>query len=215
MELKLMLKNERVWQFLDGLSDSMPTPGGGSASALSGAMGVALVSMVARLTIENDKYAPVRKEMKRILVQSEKLRASLIAAIDRDSEAYLAVMSAYRMPRETDREKKIRSAAIQKALKKATMVPFEVANKSMQALELAMEISTRGLASAISDVGVGALLAESAVKGAVFNVKINLMSIKDQSFVERINTDVSEILEIAAKLFKKTEANVNGRLTQE
>jgi len=209
-----MLKNERVWQFLDGLSDSSPTPGGGSAAALSAAMGAALISMVARLTIESDKYSDVKKEMKKLLVLSEKLRISFLESIDRDSEAYKYVIAAYRMPKNTESEKKARSFAIQKSLKKATLIPFDVANKSILVLELAETLSNKGFSNAITDVGVGALLAESAVKGAIYNVKINLNSIKDQKMVERISIDISEILEICAILIKKIEKNVNEKLSK-
>jgi formiminotetrahydrofolate cyclodeaminase len=209
-----MLKNERVWQFLDGLSDSTPTPGGGSASALSGAMGAALVSMVARLTIESDKYAAVRKEMKRILVASERMRISLMASIDLDSKAYEGVIAAYRMPKETDAQKKTRSKAIQKALKKATDIPFDVANKSLIVLELAVEMSEKGYESAISDIGVAALLADTAVKGAIYNVKINTGSLNDQELATKINEDVAELLDVTEKLSGKVWKKINEKLTK-
>lgn len=206
-----MLKNEKIWQFLDGLSDSTPTPGGGSAAAMAGAMGASLVSMVARLTITNEKYAHVRKDMKKILTSSERIRQNLVQLIDDDTDAYKHVMQAYRMPKD---DVKKRSAAIQKATRKATIIPFNVANLSLQVLELADAVSTKGMKNAVSDVGVGAALAHAAVHGAVYNVRINLKSIKDERFAKIMETDVSEILGIAAALSKKIDASVHQIITQ-
>ena len=112
--------------FLDELASATPAPGGGSVAALAGALGAALTSMVCNLTIGKKKYAGVEQEMKKILVESEKLRATFTALVDRDTEAFNKVMEAFGLPKETEPQKALRAAAIREATKEATLVPLEV-----------------------------------------------------------------------------------------
>src|ERR671925_443302 len=125
--LSSMSNNQTVQAFLDELASAAPTPGGGGAAALSGAMGAALVSMVCNLTIGKEKFAGVEAQMQEILSQSEALRTRLTGMIEEDVAAFDTVMAAYRLPKDNDEEKAARIAAIQQASKEATLVPLAAA----------------------------------------------------------------------------------------
>ncbi len=167
--------------FLDALAAETPTPGGGSASAFSAAAAAALVAMVARLTSGRKKYASVEPQMKDILEQAESLRVDLTAAVDQDAAAFDAVMSAFRLPKGTPEEQLARSEAIEKATFEAALVPLDVARKVVQVLKLAVDVVEQGNLNAISDGATAAAQARAALMGAGYNVRINLVSLKDQN----------------------------------
>ena len=186
--------------FLNNVASGEPTPGGGSVSALCGALSVALAEMVARITAGKTNDKTVEKKMSEIMETAEKLEKVFVEDIDRDSAAYAAVIKAYKMPKETDREKKERQNAIQDALKEAARVPLEVAEMGMRALNLAEILVKEGNQNAVTDAAVGALIARSAIVGALYNVKINLLSIKDATFRDRVKHEAERIeLEALAK----------------
>lgn len=172
-----MLKDKTIKELLDELASESPAPGGGSISALSGALAAGLVSMVCRLTIGKKKYAKVQKEIKEILEISEKLRKELTELVDKDTEAYNGVVKAYKSSRKPD---------IEKALKHATEVPLETAQKSKKVLELAKRVAKIGNKNALSDAKVAKLLAHAGIKGAILNIKINLPLIKDKRFRKKV-----------------------------
>jgi len=179
--------------FLDTVASGEPTPGGGSVSALCGALSAALAEMVARITAGKTNDELIRKKMAEILESVSKLKKLFAEDIDRDSAAYEAVMKAYKMPKETDREKKERQSAVQEALKEAARVPLEVAEMGIRVLGLAEILVKEGTQNAITDAAVGALLARSAIIGALYNVRINLLSIKDASFRDRVKHEAERI----------------------
>lgn len=179
--------------FLDTVASGEPTPGGGSVSALCGALSAALAEMVARITAGKTNDEEIRKKMAEILESVSKLKKLFAEDIDRDSAAYEAVMKAYKMPKETDREKKERQIAVQEALKEAARVPLEVAEMGIRVLGLAEILVKEGTQNAITDAAVGALLARSAIIGALYNVRINLLSIKDASFRDRVKHEAERI----------------------
>ena len=162
--------------FLDALAAGTPTPGGGSASAQAGAMAAGLISMVARLTVGKKKYAEVESDMGYILHQSETLRAELTKLVEADAAAFTQVMDAYKLPKDNEG----RPEAIQKATKKAIQVPLNVAGKSLQVMSLALQVAMTGNLNAISDAGVGLNLARTALTGGLYNVRINLETLKDE-----------------------------------
>jgi formiminotetrahydrofolate cyclodeaminase len=169
-------------EFLDGLASNAPTPGGGSAAALAGALGAGLVSMVCQFTVGREKYAAVEDDMQRVLARSEELRAELQAAVDADIEAYGSYGTASSMPRESDEEKAARSAALQAALRESTEVPLGVAERCAELLELAVEAADKGNVYLISDAAVGAELAAAARASAELNVRLNAGGLEDQEF---------------------------------
>jgi formiminotetrahydrofolate cyclodeaminase len=169
--------------FLTALASGEPTPGGGAASAAMGAVGASLAAMACRLTEGKAEFDGRRARFKEIEVKAIALQTKLITAVDEDVAAYNAVIEALRRPKEDPKEKAARAAALQSAFKWATNVPLAVADACADTLELLAELASIGLASAISDVGVGARAARAGFDGASFNVLINLGSIKDTDFV--------------------------------
>jgi len=161
-------------ELLDRLSSSDPVPGGGSAAALAGAMGASLVSMVAALTAGRPEYAEADDAAREIGEAASSLRDELIELAQRDSDAYQAVVTARRLPRETDELRIARARAMSSAIVQAAEVPLRTARVAREALELAGRIAPIGNRNAVSDAGVAALLSAAAIRGAILNVSINL-----------------------------------------
>lgn len=189
----MSLATRTVTSFLDELSSNSPAPGGGSVAALSGALGSALTSMVCRLTIGKKKYAEVEGEMKSILESSENLRAVFTRLIDADTEAFNKVMDAYSLPKDSDDQKALRSAAIEAATKEATLVPLEVMKHGIDALALARAVALKGNLNSASDAGVSALMIGACIEAAALNVAINLPGISDTEFREWKASEVGTI----------------------
>ena len=179
-----MFQEQQLQTFLDQLASKASTPGGGSAAAIMGAMGAALISMVANLTIGKKKYEDVDGEMQGFLQQSEDMRARLTGMIQADVDVFDKVMAAYGMVRETDAEKAARSEAIQAALKEATDVPLACAQLCADVIELCRPVAEKGNLNVISDAGVAVLAAHAALRSAALNVYINIGGIRDQEFVQ-------------------------------
>ena len=177
-----MFTEQQLQTFLDQLASSASTPGGGSAAAIMGAMGAALVSMVANLTVGKKKYEEVGEEMQGFLEQSEALRARLTGMIQADVDVFDKVMAAYGMARETDEEKAQRSEVIQAALKEATDVPLACAQLCADVIELCRPVAEKGNLNVISDAGVAVLAAHAALRSAALNVYINIGGIRDAEF---------------------------------
>lgn len=178
-----MLALKTVSDFIDSVASDSPAPGGGSVSALAGALGAALTAMVCHLTIGKKKYEDVQAEMIGLLGQADELKARLTSLIDQDTEAFNRVMEAFGMPRTTEAEKERRSTAIQEATKQATLVPLEVMKLAERALTLAKSVAEKGNVNSISDAGVAGLMLRAACEGAALNVRINLATLKDGQFV--------------------------------
>lgn len=176
------LKDKTVEGFVAELASSSPAPGGGSAAALSGALGAALISMVCRLTIGKKGYEAFTKEVEGVLGQSDLLWVELVSAIDRDADAFDKVMDAFRLPKGTDEEKTRRSAAIQAAFTEACESPRNTALKCLEVLRLCELLLGKVNVNAISDLGVAASSAHTGLEGALMNVAINLPSIKDVTY---------------------------------
>ncbi len=188
-----MLTQQTLEAFLDQLASGSATPGGGSAAALLGAIGASLVSMVCHLTLGKEKYKEVSTEIGEVLGQSEALRKELTRLIQADADAFNRVSSAYRMPRTTEEQKSVRSAAIQEALVFATEIPLETARASSSLLPLCRKVAEIGNEQAVSDAGVAALAAEASLRSAFLNIEINLASITDQAFVARVREEMKTL----------------------
>ena len=178
-----MFTEQQLQTFLDQLASRASTPGGGSAAAIMGAMGAALISMVANLTVGKKKYEDVEAEMQGFLEQSEALRTRLTGMIQADVDVFDKVMAAYGMARETEADKEQRSRAIQAALKEATDVPLACAQLCADVIELCRPVAEKGNLNVISDAGVAVLAAHAALRSAALNVYINIGGIKDSDFV--------------------------------
>lgn len=177
------IKNQSIQTFLDELASKSPTPGGGSAAALMGAQGAALVSMVCNLTIDKPKFAEVEAEMQSVLYQAERLRTEFTDLIQADIDVFNRLMSKYALPKESDEDKAIRSAAIQDVLKDATEVPLQCVRASVEVISLSKIAAEKGNPNAVSDAGAAVMAAYGALKCSALNVHINLGSIKDQAYV--------------------------------
>ena len=188
-----MLIDKKVSNFLDELASNSPTPGGGSVAALAGALGAALITMVGNLTIGKKKYEDVEEDIKKIISSSEKLRYELSQLIEEDVKAFNNFMATYKMPKETEDEKKIRTEKIQESLIEAAKVPLKVAYKCLEVLSLSREVAEKGNINVISDAGVAVLLAEAALESAILNVKINLGMIKDEKVRTELSSSLKEI----------------------
>jgi formiminotetrahydrofolate cyclodeaminase len=186
-----MLIDNSVAQFLDATASKNPVPGGGSIAANSGATAAALVEMVANLTIGKKKYEDVEYEMKDISKKANDIRHRLLEYIDIDSDAFNKVLDAYRLPKDTEEQKIARKMTIQSVLKYAASVPMEVAKKSYDIMELSMKVVEEGNKNAITDGAVSAMMARTAVLSAIYNVKINLLSIEDNTYVEKVKKEIT------------------------
>lgn len=169
-----------VAEFTEVLASSSPAPGGGSTAALCGALAAALAAMVARLT-RGKAYAAVEGEMADLCKEADALRAKLEAKVDEDTEAFGQVMAAFKLPKGSEAEIAAREAAIQKATQAATQVPFSVMELGLAALRHCERVAEVGNANSASDAGVGALLGLACVRGASFNVRINLKGLGDET----------------------------------
>lgn len=179
--------------FIEALAAGTATPGGGSAAAYSGAMGAALVAMVARLTLGKKKYADVEPEIQEILVSAEKLRSVLTLGIERDAAAFEAVMTAYKLPKDSLEEQKLRLQAIETTTLEATREPLETARLAVEVMVLARKAAELGNMNAITDAGTGAALARAALAGAGLNVRENLKILQDQTTAARIADELVKL----------------------
>jgi formiminotetrahydrofolate cyclodeaminase len=207
-----MIKDKSLQTFLDELASKSSTPGGGSAAAIMGAMGAALVSMVCNLTIGKKNYAEVEEELKSVLAQAEELRERLTDMIRADIEVFNQVMGAYAMSKDTEEQQALRSEAIQSALRAATEVPLSCARACAEAIELSKVIAEKGNLNVISDAGVAVLAAYAALRSAALNVYINVKGIKDQVFVEERLAELNRILEGIDVMTEEVYQLVKGKL---
>ena len=197
------MKNMTIQEFAMQTASNEPVPGGGSISALAGSLAAALTEMVAGLTIGKKKYADVDEEMKEAVEPMKAVCAQLLDDIKRDSESFDQYMQALTLPKETEEEKAARTEAMQNGLKAAVEVPLSVAKAACGILPYAETMVVKGNKTAVTDALVATMMARTAVLGAGFNVKINLESIKDQEYVDRIGKEVAELEKQAIEQEKK------------
>ena len=188
-----MLVDLTVKEFLNKLAGDDPVPGGGSVAALNGALASALASMVANLTIGKKGYETHEELMRHIAEVALEQKNAFVEDVDHDSEAYNKVFACFKMPKATDEEKAVRSAAIQEATKNAALVPMQVARNAYRLMPLIMDVARLGNRNAITDACVAIMSARSAVLGALMNVRINLGSLKDKEFVPALQEEADEL----------------------
>ena len=206
------VKEQTVEEFLSAVAAATPTPGGGSVAALAGALSVALSRMVAGLARGKTGYEAVQDDLARIEERAVPIQERLRLLVDEDSASYHLVVSAMRMPKTTEEEKAARVEAMQAAYREATKVPLETVERGFEALELAKEAAEKGNRSAFTDCGVAVLLAEAAIRGASLNVRVNLASIRDESFRSSVEEKVDDLLARAQSLGHDAMAIIERRL---
>lgn len=208
---KLSLK-----EFADVLASDAPAPGGGSVAALCASLSISLSSMVYSLTVGkkffNEYDESVQNKMKEFLVVSNELKDEFLHLMDVDTEAFNKVMAAFKMPKETDEEKAIRSAKIQESYVEAMEVPLSVAKKTYTVFEYLEFAANYGNPNAASDAGVGALLALTALESAILNVRINLGSIKNAEITAKAAKECDELVKAAYEKKESIMGIVNSKL---
>ncbi len=198
--------------FYDEVASSSPAPGGGSVAAAAGALAAALASMVSRLTVSKKQYADVKAEMAEVRDKGDALRAELTTLIDTDKEAFNKVMEAFKLPKGTDEEVAARDKAVEDANKEAALVPLTVMKKALEVLRLARIVADKGNENSITDAGVAGLMGMAAVEGAGYNVRINLTSVHDAEFVNKLKLEVETITREAQQVAKAIRELVESKL---
>ena len=180
--------------FADILASESSMPGGGSAAAYSLALSNSLASMVANLTTGKKKYAEYEDDIRRILDMTENLKGKILAMVDEDAEAFLPLAAAYRMPSETDEQKQEKKDQLQRCLKEAARVPIRLLGICSEVLDIHDELLEKGSKMLISDVGVGVETLRAAAQSARLNILININSIEDCEYVEKIKEETDNLI---------------------
>lgn len=194
----MKLTELRVAEFLDETASKSPAPGGGSVSALAGALSAALAEMVANLSM-GEKFAAVEAQMHSAAERAQALRQELQTCIQRDTDGFDAYMAALHLPKETPEQKETRRQAMQQALKTAALIPLETAATAAKLFAVAETVLCMGNPNAASDALVAAMLARTAVYGALLNVRINLDGIRDEAFCKELESKVQALRREAAE----------------
>jgi methenyltetrahydrofolate cyclohydrolase len=201
-----------VGEFLQRLSGGSATPGGGSVAALSGSLSAALCAMVGRLTAGRAKYQEVWAEMEQMQETADKLTLKLLDLVDKDIGAYNGVITALKMPKQTEEHRSSRQEAIQKATKQAALVPMETLRILAELTGLVEQAFFKGNPNCLTDTGVAALLIHAAAQGAAFNVRVNLSGIDDRDFVRKLKSELEEVLKGILAPVERVNKMVDQRL---
>ena len=201
------LLNVSVKSFTEELASKAPVPGGGGASALVGAIGVALGDMVGELTVGKKKYADVEEDVKALMVRAQELRVKLLECIDRDAVAFEPLSRAYGIPKDDPN----RAEIMEKCLRDAAQVPFEILCLCCEAIELQVDFAAKGSVLAVSDAGTGVVHCKAALQGAAINVKVNTKAMKDREYAAAIDRQVDERMEKYGAMADEVFNKVYGR----
>lgn len=199
-------------EFVDVLASKSAVPGGGGAAALVGAIGMALGSMVCNLTIGKKKYAEYEESIKKILEKAGKIEKDLLEMIDKDAECFLPLSKAYGLPKSTEEEIRIKEETMEKALKVACEVPINIVRVCFDAIKLHEDLVDKGSKLAISDVGVGVQCLRAAILSGQLNVVININSIKDEEYVNKVKAEVDSLVEEGVRICDEVYSKVEVAL---
>ena len=183
-----------ISEFMDALASKAPVPGGGGASALVGAIGMALGSMVGNLTLGKKKYADVQEDVEMLLERAKSIQNELLGLIQRDAEVFEPLSKAYGLPKETEEQAALKEKIMEEALRLACFVPLEIMKNAAACIDLHADFAKKGNRLAVSDAGVGVLFSKSALMGASLNVYINTGSMKDRVFASEINEQADRLI---------------------
>ncbi|MCI9360526.1 MAG: cyclodeaminase/cyclohydrolase family protein [Hungatella sp.] len=207
-----MIKEQKIDEFLEALSSRQPVPGGGGASALSGALASALGLMVGNLTVGKKKYADVEEEVQGMMRRLEQLQKDMASLADRDAKVFAPLAAAYGLPSGTEEERAHKEQVMEKNLLAASLVPMEIMEKAYEMLELLAGLEQKGSVMAVSDVGVAVQFARTALTGAVMNVYINTKSMKNRDKAEELNRKADRLMESGTKRADTIYDKVKKRL---
>lgn len=198
-------------EFVEVLASKAPVPGGGGASSLVGAIGMALGNMVGSLTVGKKKYADVEADIIELKKKADALQKEFLVLIEKDAELFEPLSKAYSLPKETEKEKAEKACVMEVCLKDACSVPMKIMEKCCEAIELHKEFAEKGTAIAISDVGVGVACCRAALLGASLNVFINTKSMTDKEYAKEMNEKAEKMIETYTKMADEIFADVRKR----
>ena len=204
--------NQDIQAFTDVLASKASVPGGGGASALVGAVGTALGSMVGALTVGKKKYADVEAEIIELMKKADEVRAELLKQIDEDARVFEPLSKAYGLPKETEEQKAEKARIMEACLHEACSVPMEIMVKCCEAIELQKEFAAKGSSLAISDAGVGVAFCKAALQGASLNVFINSKSMKERDYADGLNRKALDMLDKYVPMADEIYESVFARL---
>lgn len=202
-----MLTEKTCKDFAEALASREPVPGGGGGSALVGALGIALCSMVGNFTLGKKKYADVEPQVKEIMSESEELRLRFLELVEADAEAFEPLSQAYSIPKDDP----MRDTVMEECLKNAVAAPLKMLRLSCRAIELHQRMGEIGSVIILSDVATGVAICKSALEGAFVNIKVNTSSMTNREFAEKLNAEADESLAKYTKLADKVFADVMRR----
>ncbi len=192
-----MLVENKLTDFLNELHSNSPAPGGGSVAALNGAIAASLVGMVANLTIGKKNYAEAEAEMKVVAAKMNEVKDKFLDLVDKDANSFNGVIAAFKMAKDTEKQKAARTAAIQKGYKEAIAVPLDVAKSAAELFDDIEVAFKKGNKNAESDALVAAISTRTAILSALLNVEINLAAVKDEAYVEVLRKEVANLRKLA------------------
>ena len=189
--------------FIEALASEEPTPGGGGASAYVGAIGTALGNMVGSLTEGKLQYYEVEEDIEKLIDRSEELEKEFLLLIEEDEEAFQKLMTAYKMPHQSELEKAKRLAVLTAAKSAACQPPLKIMRRCCEAIDLCSEFAEKGNKNALSDAGVGVLFCKAALEGASLNIYINTKTLADEEYAKKLNAEADQMI---AEYTKKADA---------
>lgn len=189
-----MLADKSCKEFIEVLASDEPTPGGGGASALVGAIGTALGNMVGSLTEGKLQYYEVEEEMEDLIDRSEKLEKEFLELIEEDEKAFQNLMTAYRMPHNSEIEKAKRLAVLTAAKSAACQPPLRIMRRCCEAIDLCAEFAEKGNKNAVSDAGAGVLFCKAALQAASLNIYINTKTLADEEYAKKLNAEADQMI---------------------
>lgn len=198
-------------EFVEVLASKAPVPGGGGASSLVGAIGMALGNMVGSLTVGKKKYADVEADIIELKKKADALQKEFLVLIEKDAQLFEPLSKAYSLPKETEKERAEKACVMEVCLKDACSVPMKIMEKCCEAIELHKEFAAKGTAIAISDVGVGVACCRAALLGASLNVFINTKSMTDKEYAKEMNEKAEKMIETYTKMADEIFADVRKR----
>ncbi|WP_461612336.1 cyclodeaminase/cyclohydrolase family protein [Clostridium sp. Marseille-QA1073] len=211
-----MLEKKTVKEFVEELASSSPAPGGGSVSAISASLASALTSMVCNLTVGKKSYNELEDDKKASIDETlkacEELKFKFLDLMNEDTKVFLELMETFKMPKDTEEEKKVRSEKIQLGYKKSLEVPLSTAKAAFELYKYILIAAQYGNKNAVSDAGVAALMTQSAIEAAILNVKINMSSIKDEEYKNGIEKDIENISSEGIRLREEILKIVNSKI---
>jgi formiminotetrahydrofolate cyclodeaminase len=208
----MSISAKTIPDFIGILASKEPAPGGGGASALTGAIGVALGNMVGSLTAGKKKFADVEAEIVELKSKSDELQDALLRLIDKDAEDFAPLARAYGLPKDTPEQQAEKDRVMEEALRSAALTPFEIMKKCAEAVDIIKEFAAKGSKLAISDAGVGVTFCKAALIGASLNVFINTKAMKDRAYAEKLNADTDRLLAEYEAKADAVFAQVKGQL---